>query len=292
MIGSSGNITSKLASVYASNSEKLNDVLVKLSTGRKFQSAYEDVTGFIRSVDIGSEIELYQEIRDNLFDFKTFTSSAILAGSSVFEDLSRLKGLANQYAGSSDTDLKTSLETEFDSLKDQIGNALTYTLIDDKMIMQSASVIATVNIVPQGGMPLKLDFSDVADSSAIGEMSINDLSIEEKIDEEIKSMTVYVSEAKSFDNFINQQIKLNGIIINNKESLKSLITGIDDATEMNKLMDLTIRQDASMAMIAQGNLMQNSLSLLYESPGLNNVFLEDKSNEVNNKKAITDISIP
>lgn len=266
MIGSSGSVSSKLASVYASNTKALTDALKKLSTGKKFQSASEDLYGFIRSGKLANEISCYQKIRENLTEFKTYTSAAVKAGSTVYEDLTELKKLAERFAGTSDTRLKAEYESEFKSIKTQINKALSSASVDGKNLMQSTSAIASVELDPQGSGKLEMDFSKVTDSAIISSMTINGESITSDIDTQTDNMLTYLSEARAFDNIASQQLKLNWIIINNKETLRSLITDIDDASEMSNMIRLSMRQEASVAMIAQGNMIQGSLSMLYDTP--------------------------
>ena len=96
-------------------------------------------------------------------------------------------------------------------------------------------------------------------------MSIDDEGVESSIETEIGKMLTFLSEARAFDSIASQQIKLSETIISGKEALYSLITEIDDAAEISRMIDLSVRQEASIAMIAQGNMMRSSLSILYDS---------------------------
>ncbi len=264
MIGGSGSITSKLASVYAANTKALSDALSRLSSGKKFQSAKDDLSGFIRSNKISTEIDGYRRVREDLTAFKAYTSAAVETGSKVYENLTRMKTLAKQYAGVTDTEMKSNYRAEFESLKIQTGKILTSTFVDDTNIMQASSTITSVPLDPHGGGSLEMKFSTVTEKNSIDGFAIDGESIGTDIDKEIDKMLDFLSEAKAFDRISSQQLKLNETIISSKEALQSLISNIDDASEMSKVIDLSVRQEASIAMIAQGNMMQSSLSMLYD----------------------------
>lgn len=265
MIGSSGSVSSKLASVYASNSKALSDALSRLSSGKKFQSAKDDLSGFIYSNKLKNQISGYQKVRENLTGFKAYSSSAVDTGSAVYENLSRMKTLVRQYAVATNEGVRADYRAEFESLRIYTSTILSSTFVDGVNIMQSEIPVASIELDPQSGSTLEMDFSAVSKSEDIDKLTISGEEIESSIDNEIRKMLTFLSEARSFDNIAAQQMKLSETIINSKEALYSLITGIDDAAEISKMIDLSVRQEASIAMIAQGNMMQSSLSMLYDN---------------------------
>lgn len=264
MIGGSGSVNSKLASVYAANAKALSDALSRLTSGKKFQNAKDDLSGFLRSNKISTEIDGYRRVREDLTAFRAYTSAAVDSGSRIYENLTRMKALAKQYAGTTDTELKANYRAEFESLKIQAGKILISTSVDDANIMQASSTITSVPLDPYGGGSLEMKFSAVTEKNGVDGFAIDGESIGTDIDEEIDKMLTFLSEARAFDRISSQQLKLNETIISSKEALQSLINDIDDASEMSKVIDLSVRQEASIAMIAQGNMIQSSLSMLYD----------------------------
>lgn len=263
MIGGVNYASSQLASIYNSGNQELATTLTRIASGKKFQSASDDLLGFIRSNKLSTEISGYEKVNENLTELKTFTSAAVQSGGAIYEDLTKLKTLADQYAATSDTDLQAEYKAEFNSLKTQIGKAMGNSTVDGENIMQATSAITSVDLDPEGGSALSVQFSDIADSTAIGAMAIDGDTISADIDAEINSMLTYLSEAKAFDNIASQQLKLNDTIISSKEAVKSLITDIDEAAETSKMIDQSVRQQAAVSMIAQANMSQQSLLKLY-----------------------------
>lgn len=263
MIGGVNNASSQLASIYNTGNQQLASTLTKIASGKKFQSAAEDLLGFIRSNKLSTEISGYQKIKENLTEFKTFTNAAVQSGGAIYEDLTKLKTLAKQYESTTDTEMQAEYEAEFNSLKTQIGKALTNSKVDGKDIMQVSSSITSVVLNPQGGSTLDMQFSDIASSTDIESITIDGTDIVTGIETEIDSMLTYLSEAKAFDSIASQQLKLNDTIISSKEAVKSLITDIDEAAETSKMVDQSVRQQAAVSMIAQANMSRQSVLKLY-----------------------------
>jgi flagellin len=279
MIGGVNYASSQLASIYNTGNQQLASTLTKIASGKKFQNAAEDLLGFIRSNKLSTEISGYQKVKENLTEFKTLTSAAVQAGGAIYEDLTKLKTLAQQYESAADDDQKAEYKAEFDSLKTKISKTLGNSKVDGKDIMQTTESIASVVLNPQGNSTLTMQFTNVSSSTDIdalelaaeeegggesgGEGGGTATSVVDQIDAEIENMLSYLSEAKAFDAIASQQLKLNDTIISSKEAVKSLITDIDEAAETSRMIDESVRQQAAVSMIAQANMSRQSVLKLY-----------------------------
>jgi flagellin len=261
MIGSTGSISAGMASLYGTNMRQLYDAMEKLASGKKFKNASEDLIGYLRAQNTQSDITQYEQTRENLTNFKASTSAAVVAGSSIYENLTEMKDLATQWAGTADADLKTQYAAEFNALKTEVSTTLANTYVDGVLLTDPGDATdATVSLGPDGGS-LTLTFSDAADISSL---DITAGTAVADTQAEVSAAMTYMYEAKSYDAITDQQIKLNDTIVNSKKAVLSLITDIDEAEQMDKVLSLTLRQQATTAMMAQANIVQNSLSKLYE----------------------------
>jgi len=260
MIGGINFASPQIASIYSQNSNALAEALARISSGKKFQNSLDDLVGFLKSQDLQADISGYETVRENITGFKAYTSAAVTAADSIYENLTEMKQLARQYAGTSDTDLQAEYASEYNALKSQVSSALSSTYVDGNLLTQSGVDITSVDLDPEGTSSVTMNFTDIATMAA--DLTIDDG--EAAVDIEISSMRTYLSEAMTFDGIADQQLNLTDTIINSKQAVMSLITDIDEAEEMNKVLDLSLRQQASVAMLAQGNLVQNSLLKLYE----------------------------
>ena len=264
MIGGINYASSQIASVYNNGSQQLADTLTKIASGKKFQSAAEDLIGFIRSQNLQVDIDGYGQVRENLTEFKAYTSASVTAASSIYESLTEMKNLASQYAGTSDTDMQAEYASEFNALRSQVETGLENTYVDGTLVTASGSEIKAVDLDPDGNGSLSMNYTDVASNTDVAALDITDTTnAQTDVQTEIDSMLTYLSEAKAYDAIADQQLNLTNTIITSKQGVKSLITDIDEAEETNRALDQSIRQQAAMSMLAQANMSRQAVMKLY-----------------------------
>jgi flagellin-like hook-associated protein FlgL len=74
-----------------------------------------------------------------------------------------------------------------------------------------------------------------------------------------------VAELNSFATLLQRQLNLTETVINSKEATISAITDIDELQELSTLTLLQVRQEATIAMMAQANMAQGYAAKLYAS---------------------------
>jgi flagellin-like hook-associated protein FlgL len=259
MIGGVNTISSSLASIYSQGNQQLADTLTRISTGKKFQNAAEDIVGFSRANTLSQQISDYGDVKQNLTSAKTLTSAAAQVGSSVYEDLTKLQSYATKYAGASASE-QAQYKAEFDALKTSISTTLTNSAVDGTSIATTGSK-GVINLDPNGST-LDIDFSAAASAATIGAFNIANVGATD-ISNEVNSALTYLAEAKGYSKVIDNQISLNNTVVNSKEAVKSLITDIDDAAEMAKYNDQSVRQQAAISMISQANMSRQAVMRLF-----------------------------
>ena len=257
MIGGSSSVSANLSSVYATTSNALNDALLKLASGKKFQNAGEDLLGFVRTTALSVDISGYQQVKENLTEAKTYTAAALQAGSSIYEKLTEMKDLAVKYSSETDNDRKANFKAEFDALVEEVKSIISNTRVDGTVVTATAEV-KKVDLDPDGDGSLSITFTAIADTDSL------DVEDRSTVDTQLTAALTYLSEAKAFNNIIDQQIKLTDTIISSKQAVMSLIADVDEAEQMNQVIDLSIRQQATISLLAQGNMIQSSLARLYD----------------------------
>jgi len=260
MSGSIGTVGS-ITAVYNSTTQQLTSALTRIASGKKFQSAAEDLTGFLRSRGLQSDISGYEQLRTDLTAAKTYTAVGVQAASSIYEDMTEMKELSQKYSTATDNDLKAQYTADFSALKTKVTKTLDSTLVDGTKVTATGS-LQEVNLDPDGTKKLDINFTKIGDVSALA--ITDDVTAATKLDEQMSNMLIYMGEAKAFDAILEQQINYSSTVINSKQAVLSLVTDIDEAQEMSTVLDLAVRQQASVAMLAQGNMMKSSMSKLYE----------------------------
>jgi len=260
MIGGVNYASSQIASVYNSTSQQLAASLTKIASGKKFQSAAEDLTGFLRSRGLQSDITGYEQLRTDLTAAKTFTTVGVQAASSIYEDMTEMKELSQKYSTATDDDLKAQYTADFSALKTKITKTLDSTVVDGTKVTATGS-LQEVNLDPDGTSTLDINFTKIGDVSAL--TIADDVTAATKLNAQMSNMLTYLGEAKSFDAILDQQISYSGTVINSKQAVMSLVTDIDEAQEMSNVIDLQIRQQAAVSMMSQANMSRQSVMKLY-----------------------------
>jgi len=267
MIGGVNVATSQIANIYNQGNNQLSDTLAKIASGKKFQNAGEDLLSFSRANNLTNQIKGYNDVEQKLTAAKTATSAAVEVGSKVYENLTKMSDLAAKY-GTATTQEQAEYKAEFNSLRETVVKALDNAKVDGVNIADPA-YSNSVSMDPSGGT-LSIAYSadaggtgatvDVAD---IGTLEIDGGTIAADLTDQTNRALSFMSEAKSFNNIIDNQISLNKTIVNSKEAVKSLITDIDEASEMSKMLDQNVRQQAAMSMLSQANMSRQIVMKLY-----------------------------
>lgn len=267
MIGGINVATSQIASIYNQGNQDLSSTLTKIASGKKFQNASEDFIGFTRANNLDIQINSYNDVKQNLTSAKTITSAAVQVGSSVYDDLTKMKDYAQKYitekAGTNDATKLAEYKAQFDSLKTGVVSALENAKVDGTLVTTSGTALKTVDLDPSGTGQLAVNFSATASNANVSAFNIANMANTASIQTEIDSSLTYMSEAKGYSNIIDSQMKLNDTIVNSKQAVKSLITDIDEASEMSKMLDQNVRQQAAMSMLSQANVSRQIVMKLY-----------------------------
>jgi flagellin len=263
MIGGVNTSTSRLASAYNIGSEQLNATLTKIATGKKFQNAAEDLLGYLKSSKLKVDISGYQQVKQDLTEVKAFTSAAVQAGSDMYEKLTEMKNLAAKYdventKAVKDQDKLDQLTADFDALKAEVQSIVDNTKVDGKSLTGTTE-ITSVALNPDGTDPLSIKFT--ADFTGISTLAITGGAA--GVTTEMTEALTYLTESRTFDNIVDQQVKLADTIIASKQAVDQLVSGIDEAEEMSKAIDQQVRQQAAISMLAQANQSRQSVMQLY-----------------------------
>jgi flagellin len=278
MIGGIDYSSIRLASAYNVNNDLLADSLSKIASGKKIARPSDDFTGYIRANLMQTDVDNYGKIKENLTASKAATGAAVEVGNSVYEDLVELKDLITSYYNTannaSDDDERSQIQTKFNNLKTSISSLISNSKYEGTTIY-SASTLESVNLDPAGTGKLSITFAagDIANPATpsitgfvVGDAATtatNKTTDITAVDAEITKATSYLVKAESYDKSIDRQIRISDTIMQSKQSAISLITDIDEVSEMNKQTDLQIRQQASIAMMAQARLSRSSIARLF-----------------------------
>lgn len=262
MVGGVNVVSSQIANIYNQGNNSMADTLAKIASGKKFQNAGQDLLAFSRANTLSTQISGYNDVEQKLTGAKTATSAAVDVGSKVYENLTKMQDLVTKYGATSDVNDQAEYTAEFNSLRDTVSKSLDSATVDGVNVADG-TYSNTVNMDPQGASQLSIDLATGADSANVLALTINGGTVAVDLQAEVDNSLTYMSEAKSYNNIIDNQISLNKTIVNSKEAVKSLITDIDEAAESSKLVDQNVRQQAAMSMLSQANMSRQAVMKLY-----------------------------
>lgn len=274
MLGGIHNLTSDLARLYDANNKLLSDTLKRISTGKKVSSPSDDFVGFARAYALESAISDYETIKEELTEAQGVAQMAVELGDGIYEDLERMKDLAELYNDAAATaDDKTAYNAEFKALAKSVQDTIDNNKYSTNEVVSAATIIE-VGIDPTtAANKLSVTFAagDIISDLSDGTWHLDDTSgsggevgkTANNVQDEIDKATSYLVKAEGYVTKIERQIDITDTIIASKEAAKSLITDIDEVEEMNDATTLQIRQQATVAMIAQANLSRQSISKLF-----------------------------
>lgn len=270
MIGGPNPIPFKLSQIYRENNQSIANALARIASGKRIQNASDDFAGFIRSAELQTDISGYRVVKQDLTEAKGIADYAVGVGTNITEDLVRMKELAVLYDAEvnngNDPDVLAAYKSEFDALKATITNTKGDAYYDGIEILDDlAPILKEVDLDPSGAggtFTIKFAVADIVDVSLLDITAAN---ADDDVQDEIEAVASFLFKAEGFSEDIEMHVDLTDTIINSKEATNSLITDIDDVKELAELIDLQIRQQATIAMIAQSNDIRAAIARLYGS---------------------------
>jgi len=281
MLGGINSVTNEIARVYTQNNARLSEILQRIASGKKMLSPSDNFAGYARASALKVDVEGYEQVAVDLTEAKSVSRTAELAGEGIYEDLTRMKTLIGLYYdadGAGDADAAATYKNEFDSLLANVQDTIDNTTYEASAIVDSAFSYE-VDMDPEGTGTLTITFDaqggvqgartgDIVDVSTVGTApTIGDSNEADEltlIDDQITVATNYLMKAENYTEMIDRQITITNTIIESKNAAISLIEDIDEAEEMAKATEMEIRQKASIAMLAQANMLRGTIGDLYK----------------------------
>ena len=263
MIGGTNSITSGLASIYSANTRALSQSLGRIASGKRIQKPSDDFGGYIRARSLLNDVSGLAIVKQDLVKYKGYADYAVEAGTALMEKLERLKELSVIWTAS-DAAEQALLEAEGVVIRGEITNLIANAQIDTVQVFQNATIV-DVELDPDGvSGSVAIAFVEATDYTSAAEIAL--LVVDDggtTADAAIAKVTSYLAKASGYSEDLQRHMDLTDIVINSKEAAASLITDIDEVKEMAAATDLQIRQQASIAMMAQANISQQGIMQLY-----------------------------
>jgi flagellin-like hook-associated protein FlgL len=262
MIGGPNPGISTLTSIYNVNNQAIADSLARIASGKRIQVPGDDFAGFARASSLQTDVTAYESIKQNILEVKGFTAYAAEVGNGLVEDFDRLKELQVLYTDAAGDSVKqATFKAEYDATVLRIGDLIDDAYFDDVQVYRAGVSLKSVALNPENSsLVINVQASAVGDGSAVSDIATVTANA---IQDELENAQTYVMEMESFSTMLQRQFNLTDTIISSKEATISAITDIDDVKELSALTMLQVRQEATVSMLAQANIIQGYAAQLY-----------------------------
>lgn len=268
MVSSIGLATSRIASVYQMSQSAMADSLAKLSSGKNFLQPKDGVGEFFVIDRLSRDRRIYEILRRDLEHGAVLVSAAEDVSMQLVEGFRELKRITSNYweatPGSTE---RTLIENEFNATLAGMQSVVDSAVFNGKNLVQAGTL--TSMMVNPNDITQTLDVTyaagDIVDLAGLTvDGGVDYQATVALIDTENGKALSYLSKTSGYIQSISSQISITNIIIENSSEIESVINDVDDAKEMKELITQQIRQQASLSMMAQANMMRFSLLRLFE----------------------------
>lgn len=257
-----------LANFYNANQSRLNDNLVRISSGKRFQSPGIHAADYFHAAAMRNDVSGLQSINREIVGATGMLKVAEQVGQSVFDDITRLKEIVKQYYFPATTDEeKTGLGIEFNTIKTRIVNAIGVANYDGKKLIADNGATPLRRVVLDSrDVSQTLDISynagDVADVGALA-IGVTDQATElDAVEVQLGKSISYLAKttvyAESLTAFYNMNNKKAITCSQNAEDTEN----IDGGAEAMELSKRQICQQMTVSMMAQANMVRSSVLAL------------------------------
>ena len=253
----------RIGNYYNSSKTALSNSLEKLSSGIKYRAPKDGVAEYMSLDKMKGDHRGYTHIQRGLKQTMAIMGTAEEVGTLVQSDIAELKQLTEDYwnaePGSTD---QTNINGKFTALASSITTLMDSAFANGKDLIQAGtltSVMLNPNKIDQT-LDITYDAGDIADTSGLTVNGGADLdSSMALIDAEFDKSTSYLSKTTGYIHSLDSQLRVTDAIMENNEAMRSTLNTIDDAAEMSKYVTNDIRQQASLSMLSQANMIRGGV---------------------------------
>jgi flagellin len=207
-------------------------------------------------------------------------STASTAAGEVYSDLQKMQELSQGYA-SADAGTQASSTTEYKTLYTDIANILLSTTDNGLELLwnQAATPLTTIDLTPNATQNQQLDITLGQAIGTYGDggakyaalnpgagQNIGDMG--SAISGALTDVQSFIGKVSGYQTAIQSHLNITAASMTNLQSFSSTLTDIDQAQVTQTYTQQEIMQQAGAAMLAQANLDQRNVLLLYQFPQL------------------------
>ena len=260
----------RIASFYKTNGSKLGNNLAKIASGSRVPEPKYNITDYFRAKEFNSNINVYRNIQSDIGGALGMMDVAEEAATYVFDDLTEMKQLVERYYDPDTTaDERDSIKAVFDVLGSRINETINDAYYGGKQLIfdtvGAGTPLRNFMLNPKDitqTFTIDFDSNDVADTSAL-DITIGEVAATAAVQAELDKAGSYLGKASGYRVGLNAQYNLVETTVNSSKDAVSNMTETDDAKEFAESIKRSISQQSSMAMLAQANILRQSVLGLF-----------------------------
>jgi len=253
----------KIGNVYNSSRSSISKSLQTLASGIKYRTPSDGVAEYMAVDRLKQDNRGYTNIKRGLNRSMAIMNTAEEFGTIVVNEISSLKKLTTDYwnadAGSAE---QQAIKNEFNTIAQNTDDIMSSAYSSGRDLIQNGTVMSVMlnpNDITQT-MDVKFTAGDIADTTILAIDGGADLqSSLALIDTELNKAMSYLSKTSGYIHSLSSQINVVESILENNTAMTSTLNNIDDAEEMSKYVTSDIRNQASVSMLSQANMMRGGL---------------------------------
>jgi flagellin len=256
----------------ASTNKSLSNVLGRISSGLRVNSASDDAAGLGVATNLETGAKSTTQAMRNANDGISMIQTAESASNEVVDILQRMRELAVQSSSETlDDDERSYISDEFDELSDEIARIANVTEFNgiDLADGTTTQVDVQVGIQNDTSSRITLDLGTLTTTAlgltaSVSLSSVTDAqSAIENIDAALDTVNGYRSDLGAVQNRLDSAINNSQAYLEALSSAQSAIQDADFAHETSEMTKMQIMQQAGVAALAQAkNMNQSVISLL------------------------------
>ncbi len=255
--------------------KRLSAAMERVASGSRINTAADDPSGLGLSERMRAELSSIDQSQRSVYDGIGATQVADGAASQMQEILQRVRDLAVQYNnGTNDAQAQEAITTEVGQLNGELEHIVDSTKVNGKQVLNvpGHGPVITIQIGLQdfGEIPIRGLDGPSALGTAVSEfaaMGSGGGTIDiEKIDKALEHVSEFRSDMGATQNRLEKSAESLDVYRENLAASESQIRDADMAQAITQTVTEQIRQQTSMAMLAQANMSNaNVLNLLHAS---------------------------
>jgi flagellin len=248
-----------LSQSYTSATAAIAIALSRLASGKRVNSASDDMGAFLKASSYTSYAATLKTDVQELHTGKGYADAALAVGNQVLSSLTKLRDLKTQWEATSDPTTQASLNAQFAAELSGMNLAIRDGKYDGSAVYSGALLGGRTFA---GFSVQSADFADNG-AAAIGTNASNAVVSIAMVNDQITLAAKFVGAMQGISDSMNDAVAMRNEIIQSYQNTISALTDVDEAAEMIDLANQQVRQQATIAMIAQANVSQKYAEILY-----------------------------